>query len=45
MIFVDMALKLDKICPIFLKFQSITILAIESNSRQETVLIPKYRLK
>ena len=44
-IFVDMALKLDKICPIFLKIQSITILVIESNSRQETVLVPKYRLK
>lgn len=35
-IFVDMALKLDKICPIFF---------IESNSRQETVLVPKHRLK
>ena len=35
-IFVDMALKLDKICPIFF---------IESNSRQEKVLVPKHRLK
>ena len=39
-IFENIASKLEKIGPIFFKFQSISILAIGSNRRQETVSVP-----
>ena len=35
--FTHFALKLEKVCPTLFKSQSISILAIRTNSRQETV--------
>ena len=39
-IFEDIASKLETIGPIFFKFQSISILTIGSDRRQETVSVP-----
>ena len=39
-IFKNIASKREKIGPLFFKFQSISILAISSNRRQETVSVP-----